>query len=56
VSYGILPVPLAIPQAVMTFGAFALLVALVDELALTWRHGRPSFRSGEDVTIGTKEA
>jgi TRAP-type C4-dicarboxylate transport system permease small subunit len=55
VSYGILPVPLAIPQAVMASGALALLVALVDELVLTWRRGRPSFRSGEDVASGTKE-
>jgi len=55
VSYGIIPMPLWIPQAVMAFGALALLVALLDELAITWRQGRPSFRSGEDVVTGAKE-
>jgi len=55
VSYGIIPVPLAIPQAVMAFGAIALLVALLDEIAITLRTGRPSFRTGEDVVTGAKE-
>jgi TRAP-type C4-dicarboxylate transport system permease small subunit len=55
VSYGLIPVPLAIPQGVMTAGAVALLIALVDELLITWRTGRPSFRSGEDVVLGTRE-
>ena len=55
VSYGIIPVPLAIPQAVMAFGAIVLLVALLDELAVTVRTGRPSFRAGEDVVTGAKE-
>jgi TRAP-type C4-dicarboxylate transport system permease small subunit len=55
VSYGIIPMPLWIPQAVMTVGALTLLVALLDELLITLRTGRPSFRSGEDVASGTKE-
>jgi len=55
VSYGIIPMPLWIPQAVMALGAFALLVAIVDELAITWRTGRPSFRTGEDSVTGAKE-
>jgi TRAP-type C4-dicarboxylate transport system permease small subunit len=55
ISYGLLPVPLAIPQAVMAAGAIALLIALIDELAVTWRTGRPSFRKREDVVLGTRE-
>lgn len=55
VSYGLIPVPLAIPQAVMAVGAAALLIALIDELVLTWRTGRPSFRAGEDTVLGTRE-
>jgi TRAP-type C4-dicarboxylate transport system permease small subunit len=55
VSYGIIPVPLAIPQAVMAAGAIVLLIALVDELLLTWRTGRPSFRSGESAVLGNRE-
>src|SRR3990172_7789307 len=37
VSYGLLPIPLAIPQAAMALGLVALLVALLDELLLVWR-------------------
>ncbi len=55
VSYGIIPMPLWIPQAAMALGATVLLIALLDELAITWRRGRPSFRSGEDAVTGTKE-
>ncbi|MEX0590927.1 MAG: TRAP transporter small permease subunit [Xanthobacteraceae bacterium] len=55
ISYGLIPVPLAIPQAAMAAGAIALLIALVDELAATWRTGRPSFRTGEDSALGTRE-
>jgi TRAP-type C4-dicarboxylate transport system permease small subunit len=55
ISYGLIPVPLAIPQMVMAVGLAALLVALIDELLLTWRDGRPSFRTGEDALTGMKE-
>ena len=55
VSYGIIPMPLWIPQAVMAFGTIALLIALLDEFAITLRRGRPSFRTGEDIVTGTKE-
>ena len=55
VSYGIIPMPLWIPQAAMALGAIVLLSALLDERAITWRHGRPSFRRGEDAVTGTKE-
>ena len=55
VSYGIILMPLWIPQGVMALGAATLLVALVDEFVITLRRGRPSFRAGEDVATGTKE-
>jgi TRAP-type C4-dicarboxylate transport system permease small subunit len=55
ISYGLIPVPLAIPQTVMALGLVALLIALLDELAFTWRHGHPSFRAGEDALTGLKE-
>jgi TRAP-type C4-dicarboxylate transport system permease small subunit len=55
VSYGIIPMPLWIPQAVMAIGALMLLVALVDEFLVTLRRGRPSFRTGEDIATGSKE-
>lgn len=43
VSYGIVPVPLWIPQAVMTLGFTVFAVALVDEAWRTIRTGAPSF-------------
>lgn len=55
VSYGIIPMPLWVPQAVMALGAIALLIALADEFVTMLRGGRPSFRSGEDIATGTKE-
>ena len=48
VSPGLIPVPLAIPQIAMTFGALVLTVSLADELAIVVMRGRPSFRAAED--------
>jgi TRAP-type C4-dicarboxylate transport system permease small subunit len=55
VSYGIIPMPLWIPQTVMTFGACALLVALLDELQIVLRGHPPSYRSREDMISLSKE-
>ena len=55
VSYGLIPIPLAIPQAAMAIGLLALLIALLDELVLVWRRGRPSFRTAEDAATGATE-
>lgn len=53
VSTGVIRVPLAYPQAAMAFGAFMLTVALVDELVIVVRSGRPTFRVAEDaITLG----
>ena len=53
VSPGVIRVPLAIPQAAMAAGALILTVALIDELVIVIRTGRPSFRAAEDaITLG----
>ena len=53
VSYGLVPVQLAWPQAGMTVGLAVLSVALIDELVLTVRVSRPSYRAIEEaVTLG----
>lgn len=53
VSSGLVRVPLAYPQAAMTFGALVLTVALLDELIIVLRGGRPTFRVAEDsITLG----
>jgi len=43
VSFGIIPVPLVIPQSVMTAGLFVFSVALLDDLITVLRGGRASF-------------
>lgn len=53
VSIGVIRVPLCYPQAAMALGAAILTVALVDELFVVARGGRPSFRHAEDaITLG----
>ena len=53
VSPGVIRVPLAYPQAAMALGATILTVALVDELIIVLRGGRPTFRTTEDaITLG----
>jgi TRAP-type C4-dicarboxylate transport system permease small subunit len=46
VSYGLIPIALWIPQAVMTTGLGLLALALLDELAAALR-GEPAFREAE---------
>jgi TRAP-type C4-dicarboxylate transport system permease small subunit len=46
VSYGLIPIALWIPQAVMTSGLGLLALALLDELASALR-GEPAFRQSE---------
>lgn len=53
VSHGLVPVPLAWPQAAMALGAVIFTIALIDELLIVITQGRPSFRATEDaVTLG----
>ncbi|MFZ0846615.1 MAG: TRAP transporter small permease subunit [Pseudolabrys sp.] len=53
VSPGVVRVPLVYPQAAMAFGALILTIALVDELVIVVRGGRPTFRAAEDaITLG----
>lgn len=48
VSFGMVRVPLWIPQAAMTAGFVLLMVALVDELVTLLRGGLPAFRRAEE--------
>jgi len=48
VSFGMVRVPLWIPQATMTAGFVLLLVALTDELLTLLRGGTPAFRRSEE--------
>jgi TRAP-type C4-dicarboxylate transport system permease small subunit len=53
VSNGVIRVPLAYPQAAMAFGALVLTIALIDELVIVIRGGRPTFRTAEEaITLG----
>ncbi len=53
VSSGLIPVPLALPQAAMAAGIFILTVALLDELVIVVRRGHPTFRKAEEaLTLG----
>jgi len=53
VSYGVIKVPLFIPQAVMALGAVVLVIALFDETVMVIRRGEASFQATEDaITLG----
>lgn len=47
VSYGLIPIPLWLPQATMTLGIAIFVVALIDELVATLRGGEAEFRRTE---------
>jgi TRAP-type C4-dicarboxylate transport system permease small subunit len=55
ISAGVVRVPLAYPQAAMAAGAGLLTIALLDELVVVVRRGRPSFRAAEDAINLGKE-
>lgn len=48
-SFGMVPVPLWIPQTGMTAGFVLLVVALIDELVVLLRGGTPAFRRSEEA-------
>lgn len=53
VSYGLVPLQLAWPQAAMAVGLAIFTIALIDELVLTATHGHPTYREMEDaVSLG----
>lgn len=53
ISVGMLPIPLALPQAAMALGGLVLTLALADEFAIVARGRRPTFRASEDaLTLG----
>lgn len=53
VSYGMIPIPLAIPQAVMTLGLALFTVALLDAMVTLLRGGTPAHDAAE---LRTEEA
>jgi TRAP-type C4-dicarboxylate transport system permease small subunit len=55
VSFGLVPVQLAYPQAAMAFGLLVFTIALVDELIITFTTGKPSFVVSEDAIALGKE-
>jgi len=53
VSFGLVPVKLAYPQAAMAFGLLVFTISLIDELVITFTTGKPSFVATEDaLTLG----
>lgn len=50
VSYGMIPIPLAIPQGVMTAGLALFAVALLDAAVTLARGGEPGFETAETRT------
>jgi TRAP-type C4-dicarboxylate transport system permease small subunit len=55
VSHGLVPLPLAWPQAVMAVGLLVMTIALLDELVVVARAGHPSFSAAEDAVSLGKE-
>lgn len=55
VSPGLVPIPLALPQAAMACGMVLLTVAFIDELIAVLRGAAPSFRRAEDALGAGKE-
>lgn len=52
-SIGLVPIPLIWPQIPLVVGAWVLVLALADELAVLVRSGNFSFRAAEDaITLG----
>jgi TRAP-type C4-dicarboxylate transport system permease small subunit len=49
VSFGVVPVPLWLPQGVMTLGLAILVLALGDELLAATRGRAPAFRRAEEA-------
>jgi TRAP-type C4-dicarboxylate transport system permease small subunit len=55
VSFGLVRVQLAYPQAAMAFGLLVFTIALIDELIITITTGKPSFVVSEDAIALGKE-
>ncbi len=50
VSYGVIPIPLAIPQGVMTAGLALFCIALIDTMVTLARGGQPGHQAAETRT------
>ena len=49
---GVVPVPLWIPQTIMTFGLFAQAVAIADNLVCLILYGEMLFKDDEAAAVG----
>lgn len=54
-STSLVPIKLWAPQAACAIGAAVLAVALLDELAIAWRTGKPGFAAAEAAINPAKE-
>jgi len=52
VGQGVVPVPLWIPQTIMTFGLFAQVVAIADNLVCLILYGETIFKDDEAAVVG----
>lgn len=52
VSYGMIPVPLWIPQSFMALGLIVLTIALVDDMARVLAGKKPSYETVEEGLLG----
>lgn len=50
VSYGVIPIPLAIPQGIMTAGLALFCIALIDAMVTLARGGLPAYQAAEATT------
>jgi len=48
-SYGIIPIPLAIPQAIVSIGLAILLISLIDTMALLGQKRAPVLTAADEV-------
>jgi hypothetical protein len=51
-SFGIIAVPLSLPQGVMALGALVFAIATIDDLVATLRGGRPTSIAKEEEGAG----
>ena len=54
VSYGIIAIPLWLPQSVMTLGIVIFAIAIIDEMFVLLRGGEPAFRYVERTREATE--
>jgi len=54
-AQGLIRIPIWIPQTSLVLGAFILAVAVLDELVVVLRGGKPSYRIAEEERLARKD-